>query len=224
MLYKTEGIVLNFIKYKESSVIVKIYTELFGFQSYIVNGVRSKSSKNRIALLQPLTVLDLIVYHKSQNGINRISDLKCAAPFKSIPFDVKKSSIALFITEILIKTLKEPQPNTDLFQYLKRTVITFDELQTGYENLHLHFLFDFSRFLGFLPSNFEDLAEASSGLATFSKEESESIYEVFFCTNDKIKILNKTRRLLLDYLLQFYKVHVENFGEVKSIKILRELM
>ena len=97
MLHKTKGIVLNFVKFKETSVIVKIYTEKFGLQSYIENGVRSSKSKNKIALFQPLTQLELVVYHDPKKEINRISEIRCILPYKSIPFEIKKSRNALRI-------------------------------------------------------------------------------------------------------------------------------
>jgi DNA repair protein RecO (recombination protein O) len=107
MLYKTRGIVLSHIKYKETSIIARIFTDAFGSQSYIVNGVRSTNARTKIGLFQPLTLLDLVVYHNSKKEINRISELKPGFTFHSIPFNIKKMAIALFITELLGKTLKE---------------------------------------------------------------------------------------------------------------------
>src|SRR6188768_3165830 len=97
MLHKTRGIVFRFTKYGETSIIVNIFTELFGMQSYIVNGVRSKSSKNKIALYQPLTLLDLVVYHRDNANILRIKEIKCLYPYQFIPMDVRKSTIAMFV-------------------------------------------------------------------------------------------------------------------------------
>src|SRR6478609_3522629 len=115
MLHKTRGIVLGHIKYGDSSIISKVYTEAFGLQTYIVNGVRSKSSKNKIALFQPLTLLDMVVYHKENRDINRISEMKCNMVFHSIPFEQKKISMVIFLSELLGKTLKEQNPNAELF-------------------------------------------------------------------------------------------------------------
>jgi DNA repair protein RecO (recombination protein O) len=95
MLHKTKGIVIGFIKYGDTSIIAKVYTELYGMQTYIVNGVRSKSSKNKIALFQPLTILDMVVYHKENRDIHRLSEVKCHVIFHSIPFNQKKISMAI---------------------------------------------------------------------------------------------------------------------------------
>src|SRR6187200_113375 len=101
MLHKTRGVVFRFTKYGESSIIVNIFTEMFGLQSYIVNGVRSRTVKSRIALYQPLTLLDLVVYHRENANINRIKEVKCLYPYQSIPTDIKKSALAIFIMEVI---------------------------------------------------------------------------------------------------------------------------
>src|SRR3954469_12504744 len=107
MLHKTRGVVFRFTKYGETSIIVNIFTELFGLQSYIVNGVRSKSAKNKIALFQPLTLLDLVVYHRENANILRIKEVKCLRAYQDLTSDIKKSSIAMFINEILNKAVKD---------------------------------------------------------------------------------------------------------------------
>src|SRR6478609_6413457 len=140
MLHKTRGIVLGHIKYGDSSIISKIYTEEFGLQTYIVNGVRSKSSKNKIALFQQLTLLDMVVYHKENREINRISEMKCNTVFHSIPFEQKKICIVIFIAELLGKTIKEHYPNKELFEWILHTIAYLDEMPEKYENLHLQFM------------------------------------------------------------------------------------
>src|SRR6185369_7455791 len=107
MLHKTRGIVFRFTKYGDTSIIVTIFTELFGLQTYIVNGVRSKSAKSKIALFQPLTLLDLIVYYKENANIKRIKEIRCVHQYQTVQTDVRKSSIGMFLNEILNKTVKE---------------------------------------------------------------------------------------------------------------------
>src|SRR4051812_34859696 len=144
MLFKTGGIVLNYIKYKETSIICKIYTEAFGLQSYIINGIRNNKAKNKIALFQTLTLLDLVVYNRPNSSLNRISEIKCHYPFKSIPFDLRKTTIALFLSEILNKTLKEQAENEDLFSFLKNSIKFLDKADENFENFHLQFLIKLS--------------------------------------------------------------------------------
>ena len=106
MLQNTRGVVLSHIKYRETSLIVKIYTEAFGLQTYIVNGVRSsKASKSKSAFFQPLMLLDLIVYHKDGQSMHHIKEIKTAYIFKNIPYEHKKCVIAIFLSEILQNTI-----------------------------------------------------------------------------------------------------------------------
>src|SRR5690606_7155178 len=105
-LYKTDAIALNYIKYKDTSIIARVYTEQFGLQSYIVNRIRTKNSKFKMALFQPFTMLELVVYHHEKKDIQRISEMKSGELLYNLPFDIRKSSIALFLTEILVKILK----------------------------------------------------------------------------------------------------------------------
>jgi DNA repair protein RecO (recombination protein O) len=200
MLHKTKGIVLNYIKYSESSIITKIYTEELGLQTYIVNSVRSKTSKNKIALFQPLTLLDLVVYYKTSSQIHRISEVRLNSPFRSINIDNKKSSIALFLTELLSKTLKEEGPNSSLFEFLYNSILSFDHCEKNFENFHLHFLLGLSAFLGFEPSGPEDFRNGKN-LPKENKEFLENLMNSNI--NDVIKTSNRIRREILELLLLF---------------------
>lgn len=230
MLYKTRGVALNYIRYRESSIIAKIYTETFGIQSYIVNGVRSSSSKtNRIALFQPLTLLDLVVYHKGKNdNVHRISEMKCYNPFHSLPYNVTKSSLALFVTEILGKTLKEEEANEPLFQFIEDSVLYLDEAENGFENFHIQFLMQLASYLGFGIENLADL-------------EGELRHHHFPQVADKVELnateylllnhygiqinLDRVRRIsILEKLLFFYKIHIDALGEIRSLEVLKEVL
>ena len=149
MIFKTRGIVFRFTKFKETSIIVTIFTEQFGLQSYIVNGVRSKTAKNKIALYQPLTLLNLVVYHRENANIERIKEISCLHPYRSLTADVKKSTLAMFINELLNKTVKEESHAGEVFQFICDSLITLDALGEGYENFHLVFMLKLSRYLGF---------------------------------------------------------------------------
>ncbi len=114
-IHKTRGIVLHQIKYSESSIIAKIYTEEFGIQSYMVRGVRKKGSKMKSGLFQALSMLDMVVYHKEKSNIQNLKEVRSAFPLTTIPFDIKKSSIILFLKDNLSKRLRAEEPNTALY-------------------------------------------------------------------------------------------------------------
>jgi DNA repair protein RecO (recombination protein O) len=194
---------------------------MFGLQSYIVNGVRSKTSKNRIALYQPLTLLSLVVYHRENANIERIKEIQCIHPYVSLTADIKKSTVGLFINEILNKTVKEESHTGDLFEFIFTSLIAFDSLTTGYENFHLMFLIRLSRFLGFGAQHINELLGPR-----VTDEITESILALLLKAEytTHIVISNEQRRVVLDLILQFYTDHIETIGEIKSIQILKEVM
>ena len=157
MLYKTRGIVFRFTKYGETSISVNIFTELFGLQGYIINSVRTKSSKNKIALFQPLTLLDLVVYHRANANLNRIKEVKCIHPFQSLAIDIKKSVVSMFINEIVNKTVKDESHAKEVFEFLFRSVVLLDTMNNNIENFHLIFLIKLSRYLGFGVHNLNEI-------------------------------------------------------------------
>jgi DNA repair protein RecO (recombination protein O) len=225
MLFKTLGIVLSHIKYRETSIIVKIYTEAFGIQSYVVNSVRSKNSKPKIALYQPLTLLDLVVYHKESQPIHRISEVKTDIPLATIPFDFKKSCIGIFLTEILVKTLKEENSNPALFTFLHQSILSLDNLTKNYENFHIQFLLGLANFLGFALETAGDLLEQVRK-KNIGEERISEILELMLNSNYTMAIPISTteRREILELIIKFYQLNVENFGELKSIEVLKDLM
>ncbi|MFN3403395.1 MAG: DNA repair protein RecO [Cytophagaceae bacterium] len=223
MLDKTEGIVLSFIRYRETSIICKIYTEKFGIQSYIINGIRSKTGKTKIALFQPLTLLDLVVYYRPELSINRISEIRCINPFKSIAINTKKTAIALMLSEVLNKTLKEESENSDLFTFIKQSILFLDAQDEQFENFHLHFLLRLSSYFGILPSSPEDmLSERKKWIEEPEKSYINKLLQAGY--GEHINMDNPTRRNLLNIILNFYSIHIENFGELNSVKILREVL
>lgn len=230
MLHKTRGIALSYIRYRESSIIAKIYTEAFGIQSYIVNGVRSSRSKsNRIALFQPLTLLDLVVYHKSKaDTLHRISEIKCRIPFRTLPYEIVKSSLGLFLTEILTKCLREEEENTPLFEFLEEAVMYLDRVEKSYENFHLHALIQLAFFLGFGLEAVEDFAnELRMQHYPVSPDavQNAALQTWLSAPFGTPVVLDKSRRLsLLNMLLFFYKIHLDSLGEIKSLEVLHEVL
>src|ERR1700750_1123629 len=151
MLHKTRGIVFKTTDYGESSVIVQIFTEKFGLQSYIINGVKKPKAKITRNMLQPLHLLEVVVYHKANSGIQRISELKNSPVLLSIPYDVIKSCIAIFLNEVLYKAIKQQTSDEHLFDFVFNSIEWLDHQQEGLANFHLLFLIRLTRYLGFYP-------------------------------------------------------------------------
>lgn len=228
MLYKTKGIVLNFIKYRETSIITKIYTEDFGLQTYIVNGIRSAKSKQSIALYQPLTQLDLVVYKKTNASINRLSEIKCSSHYNSIPFDIRKSTMAMFLTEVLNKALREEAEDPSLFNFIAESFMILDQLEQNFESFHIQFMCRLSKYLGFSILSAEEVFDQvhlhanHKALAMLEKEMLDKLISEGYDEASSSKGL--IRRDLVALLVKFYQLHIPSFGEIKSLTILTDIL
>ncbi len=224
MLYKTRGVALSYIKYRETSIIAKIYTEVFGIQSYIVNGVRSKNGKIKIALFQPLTLLDLVVYYNKKKEINRISEIKNGFVFHSIPFSIKKTTIALFITELLSQTLKEEEENEQLYNFLNESIIAFDMMTGNYENFHLRFMLYLARYLGIKPETAQIILHETGHSKSYNEEFTEKLENILNSDYGQPAKLNKAdRNEFLTLLIHYYQMHFDSIKEIKSLQVLKEV-
>lgn len=224
MLVKTKGVALSFIKYGDSSIIAKVYTEKFGIQSYIVNGVRSKNSKNKISLFQPLTQLDLVVYHKENAGLHRIAELKCFYAYASMPTVSPKLVVSFFIQEFLSKVLRGEQSNESLFQFIISSLQYFDMMGDGYQNFHLQFILKISDYLGYSISSIENLFNQINKLS-YNIFEYEIIDKLI---NDpytnQLKLTTHQRREILKDILKYYSLNYEGMSDLHSIEVIRDVL
>jgi DNA repair protein RecO (recombination protein O) len=194
---------------------------MFGLQSYIVNGVRSSSSRNRIALYQPLTLLELVVYHRPNANINRIKEVRCLHPYQSITTDVRKSAIAIFLNEVLNKTVKDESHAGELCSFLINSLIVLDTIDQHAENFHLLFMVKLSRLLGFGAFNVNEVL----GVRIVNEELEQLIQRLLDAGYDEpLSISNASRREMLDLLIKFYADHIENMGEMRSLHVLKEIL
>ena len=240
MIEKTSGILLHAVKYSETSLIASIYTEDYGRQSFIINGIHGKNSTVRAAVFQPLYLLDLEIYYKSGREIHRIKNARISFPYSNIPFDIRKSTQVLFLSEVLYKCLREEEPNIELFDFLYHSLTLLDLTEAGISNFHIWFLFKLTRFLGFSPNredaeicNFFDLQTARFVSheplhSQFTDKHLTILFtRLFNIDSSSIENLDYTqheRRLVLEKLLEFYHIHLGNLGEFKSLEVLKEVL
>jgi len=223
MLTTTKGIVLNHINYSETSVIAKIYTENYGLQSYIIKGIRKSKSTTKLSLLEHLSLIEVVAYHKENTStIRTVKEIKSIYRFQSIPYDIGKSSIALFINEILYKSLYEEEKNTALFDFLFHSIQILDVTPERYADFHLLFMVQYSKYLGFFPRNNYD-----TNHRFFNLNEGSEVINTMLITNfEDIAILNLNkfdRRLLLDKMILFYRLHHSGFNKINSHLVLQEV-
>ncbi|WP_201987416.1 DNA repair protein RecO [Hymenobacter rubidus] len=238
MLIKTRGIVLSYLKYRETSIIARVYTEQLGVQSYVVNGVRKAKPPGRIALFQPFTLLELVAYvARGSGGLTRLSEFRCAEPFQTLPYDVQKGSVVLFLSEIVGKAVREEEQNEPLFRFLHDSILAFDRQTAGSENFALGFLLQLASYLGFgiasgaeltdqvIMAGHSPVAAGSTGPATLRLREFEHYFDELLRTPVTSTIPNgRVRHELLNVLIRYYQLHVEQLGEIRSLDILSQVL
>ncbi|MCH5330786.1 MAG: recombination protein O N-terminal domain-containing protein [Alistipes sp.] len=237
--YKARGIVLGTVKYGDSSMVAQLLTDVGGRRSYMVQGIRSSHGRgSKAALFQPLFALEFEGLESSRTDLDRFKEVHAGIVLRSIPFDVRKSTVALFIAEVLYRLIRESEPNRMLFDFVWGSVGALDTIDEGVANFHLWFLANLSRFLGFSPGNrymrdaYFDMRE---GLFTLSPQQGHAVMSI-----DKAEILrdllecdvqclgeiglNRHQRVeFLDTMLEYYSYHLDSIHSVRSTKILREV-
>lgn len=243
-LHHTRGIVLRVVKYGDTSLIVTIFTELFGIQSYIVNGVRTatKKSGGRAAMFQPGAILELVAYHNELKHLQRLKEYKWGVLYQHIFFDVVKNSVALFMVELLTKTLKQPETNAGLYYFVEDAFLHLDAAKEQVlANFPLFFSLHLASIYGF---RFSD--RYSEETPFFDLQEGEFVHDqpvhphflgppFSFITAqllkvmqphelDEIKLNKEVRRVLLQAYQSYYALHIQDFGVMKTWAVVQEVL
>jgi DNA repair protein RecO (recombination protein O) len=240
MLNKTSGIILYTTKYADTSLIAKIYTSDFGLQSYIINGVRSKKSKSKATLFQPLSLVEMVVSNSNKGNLQRISEINNQHPYVDIPYNIVKSSIAIFLNEVLYKTLKEEHADEEIFEFIKNSLLILDLKTDNCSCFHIYFLVQLSRFLGFYPqgnyseeTKYFDLKEGrfvlnipshSNYLVPEIAQLFDNLSNVNYETLAQLQINKAQRKILLQQIVLYYQLHMPSIGVIKSIDVLEEVI
>jgi DNA repair protein RecO (recombination protein O) len=242
MVYTTKGIVLRTIKYGETSVIASIFTEMFGIQSYIVNGVRTAAKSSKAHFFQHASILEMQVYHSDLKNLQRIKELKWDYLYKNILSDVTKNAVALYMVELLQKCLKQPEANADLFHFCEDALLQLDI--AGDEitaNFPLYFSFQLAYFFGFrLQNNYsveknifdlregyftsKDLIKDNYVEAGVSYQISQLLKAIHPADLAEIKLNKNIRQIILSALEDYYAFHIPEFGTMKTLPVLHELL
>jgi len=243
-LHKTKGIVLKTVKYGETSLIATLYTELFGVQSYLVNGVRTSSRKGpgKANLFQPAAILDLLVYHNDLKNLQRIRELGWAILYRHIFFDVLKNAVALFMVELLQKCLKQPEPNPDLFYFIEDAFLHLDASEGRVlANFPLFFILHLAGFFGFriqdIYSEKTSILDLREGRFVADPPSHSQVLETPYSYHtaqllraqqpeelQQLALNQDTRRILLHAYQAFYAWHIPDFGEMKTLAVLQTVL
>ena len=242
MIHATKGIVLRTIKYGETSVIASIFTELFGIQSYIVNGVRTQSKTSKTHFFQPSSILEMQVYHNELKNLQRIKDLRWSYLYKNILSNVTKNSVALYMVELLHKSLKQPEANADLFHFCEDAFMQLDIAENEVTaNFPIYFAIQLAHFLGLkIEDNYSakrNYFNISEGYFTNNSLTNDNFLEtdISYYFSQLLKVLqpaelkeiklNKSiRTTILSALENYYIFHIAEFSALKTLPVLHELL
>ena len=243
-LNHTKGIVLRTVKYGETSVIVAVFTEKFGVQSYLVNGVRisTKKGSGKANLFQPSAILEMVVYHNELKQLQRLREFKWAHLYQHILSDVRKNAVALFMIELLTKCLKQPETNSELFDFAEDAFLRLDKSSdTTTANFPLFFALHLPVFFGLrIHDNYSDdrcFLDLQEGAFVPQQPTHPHFLEdrQAFMTSqilkvqqpeelEDIRLNHEFRRQLLFTYETYYKLHIQDFGVMRTLPVLKEIL
>jgi len=235
MLVKTKAIVISALKFQEKSLIVKCFTLSSGLKSYFVrDAFSSRKASQKIAYFQPLTILEIEAVHKNKGTLENFKEIRLAVPFQSIHSDIVKSTMVMFLSEMLHYSIQEEEKNESLFLFLE-TALSWLDHHDEISNFHLILLLETTKYLGFYPDVSEiDLPffEMNDGVFTLfhgisalTEHETnlfKKLIELKFDNSQKVFHVIE-RQILLKIMIDYYSFHLQGFKKPKSIDVLKEI-
>lgn len=237
MLVNTRAIVISALKYAEADLIVRCFTQTSGLKSYLLRGVlKSRKGKFKTSMFQPLTQLELVAKHKDKGNLEYLQDARLLVHYKSLHTNVVKSTMVLFLSEVLRNAIQEEEQNEPLYFYLEEAVNYLDHTD-NISNFHLLFLLGLTRYLGFYPDDSLEGGSCFNLLDGIFQEEKTNEYCIdgpnfellkqLLGTNfddlDHIKLTKSARANFLTMLLAYYRLHIESFRNPQSLTVLNEI-
>jgi len=239
MLSKSRAIVLKTIKYSETSLVVKAFTEQYGLKSFLIRSVRKKHARNSSNLFQPLNIIEFVFTEKQTTALIIPKEISGVYSFRTIPFDLYKSSIIIFMNELLYRSVHEEESNTELFQFLLHSIVYIDTTTDRVSNAHLVFAFQLTKHLGFAPlGEFtpekpyfllrEGVFSKYSPEDDFSMNQEESklidtLNNMDIENSHDLELSNTSRNRMLEIIVLYYQLHLIGFGEIKSLEVLNQV-
>lgn len=239
MLEKTRGIVLHNIKYSDSGIVVHLYTRKYGRQSVLIRGMRNKKSGKHNIMFQPMSVLEMELYYKPSREMQLLKEFSLTRPFYSIASDIRKSSVAIFIGEVLSSVLGEETSNEEMFDYLEESIIWFESAAADFANFHISFLAGLTTYLGIEPMNkaasgekFFDLRNgrflhAPPHHGDYASEDISDAFSRFLGQTTEqtghLALSGKQRNEVLDTILRYYSFHLPSLKKINSLEVLKEV-
>lgn len=239
MLDKTTGIVLGITAYSDKISLVHVYTEKYGRVSYALPLQQGKRSRLMRALFTPFAILHIDGENKPGREIQRIREVQTAVPVPQLHYDPVKNAITLFLSEFILKVIREPESNPALFNFLLQSVQFLHLMEEGKANFHLCFLIELTAYMGFYPnvSEYEEgrFFDLLNGVFSFSRPshayyllpaEAAMFYRIMRMNYNNLHLFRfnrDERNAILEYIVTYFRLHHDGFGDLKSLDILKVL-
>lgn len=237
---KIKAILIRTNRYSDHSVMAKMYTREMGMQSMVIRGTGKSKKNKRNGLLQPLNILNLETWYHGQKNIHHVKEIALAERYISLhQGDLIKSSIEMFVNELIYKAIREEEENIPLFDFLHTSLLKLDKHSGKVVNFHLVFMLLFSRFLGFFPQlcnsgglPYLDLQEGhfTSSQPLHShyvegklRELFEKLLTIDYESMDTLSLSNQERKALLSLLIDYYSIHLQGLGPMKTPQVLESI-
>lgn len=239
MNLKTEAIVLSVQKLRDNSSLVNFYTREVGRSSFLLYGAHGRKHSNCAAYLHPLSVVNIDVNLRNSRPLNTIRELKVADANPELLFNPVKSALSFFMSEVLLQVLRTNERDEILFDFIRNSVLMLNESEKGLGNFHILFLVRLTRFLGFQPDPFSPSQNDFFDLCQVEYTNVRPFHNQFLTPQDasQMRLLLRMnsrnyplfrftkgeRTETLKRILEYYKIHTESFGEIKSLEVLKEI-
>lgn len=241
MIGKTEGIVLRTLKHQDANLITTLYTEAYGIMSFIITGYRSTRSRRKHSYFQPLSVVEVVFRQRPNRDLHKISESKVAYLLHEVQSHPVKLSLALAMVEIFYDTVKEEEPQPELYRFLKEVIIRLDKAEQRLIQIFLYFLVHLTRYLGFFPYDGSDQADQLrfdlvEGMLTPAQKEGETTARLlrhlmyadlselpnpYSC--QQITFDQQEKRELIRTLFTYYQQHITGFRYPQTMRVFAEV-
>src|SRR5690606_8026695 len=237
MLVSTNAIVISALKYSEADLIVKCFTQKSGLKTYILRGIlKSKKGKFKVSMFQPLTQLEIVARHKEKGTMEYLQDARIIHHYSSLHTNVIKSTLVLFLSELLRSAIQEEEQNEPLYHYLENT-FTWLDMHDNIANFHLLFMLNLTRYLGFFPDEvqgdrpyfnmldgvFQDMSTNPYCIDGANMQLLKSLIGMKFDELEHIQLTRSGRSGFLNMMISYYQLHIDSFKKPKSLGVLNEI-
>jgi DNA repair protein RecO (recombination protein O) len=239
MIEKTCGIVLHQVKYTDSGIVVQLFTRKYGRLSFLIKGMRNRKAGRHMIFFQPMFILNLVLYYRETRSLQTLKEFSADYSPSDIRSDIRKTSVAIFLGEVLTSVLREESPNEELFDYIKESIIYFDECRESFANFHIAFLAGLSSYLGFEPGRRTSINDRYFDLVngvflpvppvhgSYAGPEISGILADFFSSSyekiSNIALTGSLRNDVLETLVSYYAIHLPGLRKIRSLEVLKEV-